>query len=282
VFSAAAGSDLGLGLSPLFGPSSSSKAGSSAILRGGGRPLILVGPTLATNFLSTSLIGLQAWCVCAIPSPQSWHDPFFFLVLNERCISCRRKRHKLIDHLGRYGLAIQTEKIFALLVESGFAYCCFWVRRSVFALFMTVPGVDILGPFFFCRFSTSSLPFRSFRTRASLSWTLCSLTSLYAFSFSPPHLSSLLICLYRFPFARRQSLYPTVVVIFVVLRKSPTFMITRRHASAHFSEPPPLSRSRMETRIPLSMMYSPNEDQLHTGSDMTALPSPLFDSKDKL
>jgi len=47
---AAAGSDLGLGLSPLFGPSSSSKAGSSAILRGGGRPLILVGPTLATNF----------------------------------------------------------------------------------------------------------------------------------------------------------------------------------------------------------------------------------------
>lgn len=139
LLSAAAGSDLGLGLSPLFRPSfdpslEPDQAGSSAILRGGGHPLILVGPTLATNFLSTSLIVLQAWCV--------WHASLrsSVSVLKERgATSRRRKRRTLINHLGRYGIAIQAEKIFALLIESGFAYCCFWVRPL--ALFMSVPHV---------------------------------------------------------------------------------------------------------------------------------------------
>jgi hypothetical protein len=68
-----------------------------------------------------------------------------------------------------------------------------------------------------------------------------------------------------------QGIYPTVIIIFVVLRKSPMFTITKRLAES-------LPLSRVETRIPLSILCSPREE-LYTGSDMTALPSPPLDSK---
>lgn len=63
---AAAGSDLGFSLRPLFKPSSDQlglmQDGNSAKLDDH-RVLILVGSTLATNVLSTSLIGIQVWWV---------------------------------------------------------------------------------------------------------------------------------------------------------------------------------------------------------------------------
>lgn len=34
----------------------------------------------------------------------------------------------MINYLSEYSTAIKTEKIFALVIESGFAYCCVWVR----------------------------------------------------------------------------------------------------------------------------------------------------------
>jgi len=40
----------------------------------------------------------------------------------------RRNRSTLINYLSGYGIAIKAEKIFALVIESGFAYCCVWVR----------------------------------------------------------------------------------------------------------------------------------------------------------
>ena len=59
-FSAAAGSELGLGLGPLFTPSHQSIQ-DTPDAKPDERTLILVGPTLATNVLSTVLIGIQAW-----------------------------------------------------------------------------------------------------------------------------------------------------------------------------------------------------------------------------
>ena len=59
-FAAAAGCDLGLSLVPLFSPSHQSIQDESNV-RLGERALIMVGPTLATNLLSTGLIAWKAW-----------------------------------------------------------------------------------------------------------------------------------------------------------------------------------------------------------------------------
>ena len=58
---AAAGSDLGLSLVPLFNPSHQSIETESNV-KIGERALIMGGPTLATNLLSTGLIAWKAWC----------------------------------------------------------------------------------------------------------------------------------------------------------------------------------------------------------------------------
>lgn len=192
---AAAGSDLGLSLHPLFSNLSnrSSQAGSSAILSGT-RSLILVLPALATNFLSALLIGIQAW----------------------------RRRRTLMDYLNEKSTAIKAEKIFALVVESGFAYCCVWILylMSAFRVFPK-PGFAVMD---------AVLPY----------------------------------------FA---GLYPTVVVIFVVLEKTPTFAITRRRP--HYGA--------VDPRAPLSILCNTQPGQIHTDSDMTVLASPrgALDSKDK-
>lgn len=59
---AAAGSDLGLSLAPLFNPSHQSIQDESSV-KLGERALIMVGPTLGTNLLSTGLIAWKSWCV---------------------------------------------------------------------------------------------------------------------------------------------------------------------------------------------------------------------------
>ena len=57
---AAAGCDLGLSLAPLFSPSHQSIQDESNV-KLGERALIMVGPTLGTNLLSTGLIAWKAW-----------------------------------------------------------------------------------------------------------------------------------------------------------------------------------------------------------------------------
>ena len=61
VVAAAAASDLVLSLGPLFDPSHKSIQDESAV-KMGERALIMFGPTLGTNLLSTGLIAWKAWC----------------------------------------------------------------------------------------------------------------------------------------------------------------------------------------------------------------------------
>ena len=62
MLAAAAGCDLGLSLAPLFNPSHQSIQDESGV-KLGERALIMVGPTLGTNLLSTGLIAWKAWYV---------------------------------------------------------------------------------------------------------------------------------------------------------------------------------------------------------------------------
>jgi hypothetical protein len=71
-----------------------------------------------------------------------------------------------------------------------------------------------------------------------------------------------------------QGLYPTVIIIFVVLRKSPTHTITKQHASMHFSDRPYPTTVETPVRIPMSIIRSPPEVTHNTDSDLTVLPSP--------
>ena len=65
MFAAAAGCDLGLSLRPLFNLSHQNIQDKSGI-KLGERALIMVGPTLGTNLLSTGLIAWKAWYIrCA-------------------------------------------------------------------------------------------------------------------------------------------------------------------------------------------------------------------------
>ncbi|KAI9450473.1 hypothetical protein BJY52DRAFT_176850 [Lactarius psammicola] len=114
----AAGCELGLGLvhvarpSPLLTPSNSSVQNESNL-----GPLIMVGPTLATNLLSTGLIAWKAW---------------------QHRISIRK-------HLGEAGGSVRVERVFALLIESGFIYCCLWILYLVSAFSaMPEPGFSVL------------------------------------------------------------------------------------------------------------------------------------------
>ncbi|KAH9026509.1 hypothetical protein EDB85DRAFT_169167 [Lactarius pseudohatsudake] len=106
---AAAGCELGLGDPvPLFGRSS---------FQSDQGPLIMVGPTLATNLVSTGLIAWKAW-------------------------QCRVDVKK---HLGEASRSVRTERVFALLVESGFIYCCVWIVYLISARdLMPVPGFAVM------------------------------------------------------------------------------------------------------------------------------------------
>ncbi|KAI0056952.1 hypothetical protein BV25DRAFT_1920589 [Artomyces pyxidatus] len=94
---AAAGSDVGLSLAQLFNTHNIAENQSPSKL--GERSLILVGPTLGTNILATSLIAYKAW----------------------------RHRAFIKANLSEGSPATNVEKILALLVESGIIYCIVWI-----------------------------------------------------------------------------------------------------------------------------------------------------------
>ncbi|KAH8989806.1 hypothetical protein EDB92DRAFT_819702 [Lactarius akahatsu] len=80
-------------------------------------PLIMVGPTLATNLVSTGLIAWKAW----------------------------GHRVEFKKHLGEASSSVRTERVFALFVESGFIYCCVWIVYLISALdLMPVPGFAVM------------------------------------------------------------------------------------------------------------------------------------------
>jgi hypothetical protein len=119
---AAGGADLGIYLHDTFKSSDQPLQQGTGVKQGDARAAIMIGPTLATNLLSTFLIGIQAWWVVN----SAWVlVPFFFASSRDH----RRKRDVLFNHLSRDSAAIRVEKVLAMLVESGFVYCCIWVRH---------------------------------------------------------------------------------------------------------------------------------------------------------
>ncbi|KAI9439086.1 hypothetical protein H4582DRAFT_112939 [Lactarius indigo] len=115
---AAAGCELGFSLVPIFefrqpyfyifrtGPTT-----------GDSGPLIMAGPTLGTNLVSTGLIAWKAW----------------------------QHRTSVRKHLGEASGSVRVERVFTLLIESGFIYCCLWVLYllSVFSV-IPQPGFTIM------------------------------------------------------------------------------------------------------------------------------------------
>ncbi|KAI0273921.1 hypothetical protein BGY98DRAFT_997854 [Russula aff. rugulosa BPL654] len=88
----------------LFNPSHQSIQDESGV-KLGERALIMVGPTLGTNLLSTGLI---AW--------KAWHH-----------------RISIKKYMGEGSVSMRVEKVFALLIESGFVYCCLWILYLISA-----------------------------------------------------------------------------------------------------------------------------------------------------
>jgi hypothetical protein len=66
VFPVAGGVDLGLYLHTIFKSSDQALQEGTGVKEGDARAAILIGPTLATNLLSTLLIGIQAWYVVTL------------------------------------------------------------------------------------------------------------------------------------------------------------------------------------------------------------------------
>jgi hypothetical protein len=55
-------------------------------------------------------------------------DKLHTLFSNKYCIVRRQHRVFLRKHLGEGDVSMRVEKVLALLIESGFVYCCIWVR----------------------------------------------------------------------------------------------------------------------------------------------------------
>jgi hypothetical protein len=176
----------------------------------------------------------------------------------------------LFSHLSGNSVAIRSEKILAMLVESGFTYCCIWVRHRSLSFF---PGFSETNP---CgRSGALSNIYISGITRSLLrcherlhSISLCSYLNfpaefLVSFSDSP-----VLPC-------GGQGLYPTVII--VALQKTPTLTITIQR-STHFSDDPHFTP--VDVRIPMSDIYSHREGT-HTDSDITVLHSPSLYARNK-
>lgn len=178
----------------------------------------------------------------------------------------------LFDHLSRDSAAIRVEKVLAMLVESGFVYCCIWVRTNLsFFLFYLFPKL--------IRWDAQVLYLISTYRVLPDPWFAVMNASLVYFSVrKPPLLHRLNVFSFTEPlvgsFFHGQGLYPTVVFIFVVLRKSPTHTITKQHASAHFSDRPCLTTEETPVRIPMSIMCSTPEESHNTKSNLAELPSP--------
>jgi hypothetical protein len=120
---AAAVCDLYFSLIPVFGTETRSIEDPSKV---GERALVfVVVPTLATNLLSTGLIAWKAW----------------------------QRRGPVKIHLCAGGGSLRIDRVFALLVESGFVYCCIWVLYAISAFgvfldpgFIAMAGVSGLYP----------------------------------------------------------------------------------------------------------------------------------------
>jgi hypothetical protein len=95
------------------------KAGECALL-------FVVGPTLATNLLSTGMIAWKAWYTLPV-------------ALDSRQLSLTISPHRqccgpVREHLCGGSGSMRVDRVFTLLIESAFIYCCIWVcptSRSV-------------------------------------------------------------------------------------------------------------------------------------------------------
>jgi len=82
--------------------------------------LILIGPTLATNLLSTGLVAWRAW----------------------------QRRITVGKHLRKRSVSVRFERVFALLIESGLIYCCIWILYLVSTMgVFPSPGLTIIALF---------------------------------------------------------------------------------------------------------------------------------------
>lgn len=86
---------------------------SNDLMESGKLDLLMVGPTLGTNLLSTGLIAWKAW---------------------QRRISVRK-------HLREGSVFFRVDRVFALLIESGLVYCCVWGLYLILA-FRALPYPD--------------------------------------------------------------------------------------------------------------------------------------------
>ncbi|KAH9010313.1 hypothetical protein EDB84DRAFT_1570593 [Lactarius hengduanensis] len=112
---AAAGCELGLSLVPLFKSDLRYFTTQGKATANFG-PLIMVGPTLATNLVSTGLIAWKAW---------------------QHRISVRK-------HLGEGSGSVRAERVFTLLIESGFIYCRLWIVYLISALRVIPPPAFVI------------------------------------------------------------------------------------------------------------------------------------------
>ncbi|KAF8266937.1 hypothetical protein EI94DRAFT_1802332 [Lactarius quietus] len=105
-----------LGTAAAAGPSHQSIQDESNV-KLGERALIMVGPTLGTNLLSTGLIAWKAW----------------------------QHRTSVRKHLGEGSVSVRVERVFALLIESGFVYCCLWILYLISAFrVLPEPGFTVM------------------------------------------------------------------------------------------------------------------------------------------
>ncbi|KAH9026228.1 hypothetical protein EDB84DRAFT_345757 [Lactarius hengduanensis] len=117
---AAAGCELGLSLAPVFNSDLPYYSPAAAGLRGTVNfgPLIMVGPTLGTNLLSTGLIAWKAWL----------------------------HRITIRKYLSEGSGSARVERVFALLIESGFIYCCLWIVYLISAVnLIPSPGFPVMN-----------------------------------------------------------------------------------------------------------------------------------------
>ncbi|KAI9439100.1 hypothetical protein H4582DRAFT_114649 [Lactarius indigo] len=92
---AAVGCEFGLTLIPILSP----PYRSIPIIADDFGPLLVVFPILGTNLVSTALIAMKAW----------------------------QYRVSVGKHLGKGTGSLRVNRVFALLIESGFVYCCLWI-----------------------------------------------------------------------------------------------------------------------------------------------------------
>lgn len=93
--------------------------------------------SLGTNFTGTCLIAWIAWYVA--------HLTFPFQVFNQGPSSCCRKYRKFVkENYGRANGRTRIEKVFAVLVESGFLYCLTQVCTSFLLIWVRIL-IDLFG-----------------------------------------------------------------------------------------------------------------------------------------